>query len=67
MNDIIEYNGTAWVKSFDASSYDLRAYVTNTFTGQQFKFENGEWSDTFQNIRCRLLETRTHTVRKFEK
>ena len=50
VNDIIEYNGSAWVKSFDASSYTLRAYVTNTFTGQQFKFENGDWSDTFQGI-----------------
>ena len=50
MNDIIEYNGSAWVKSFEASSYNLRAYITNTFTGQQFKFENGEWSDTFQGI-----------------
>tara|TARA_B100001057_G_scaffold236340_1_gene236607 strand:+ start:8845 stop:10221 length:1377 start_codon:yes stop_codon:yes gene_type:complete len=50
MNDIIEYNGSAWIKSFDASAYTLRAYVTNTFTGQQFKFENSEWSDTFQGI-----------------
>jgi len=49
-NDIIEYNGNNWVTSFDASSYDLRAYVSNTFTGQQFKFEDGEWNDTFQGI-----------------
>lgn len=49
-NDIIEYNGSAWVVSFDASEYDLRAYVTNTTTMQQFKFEDGEWSDTFQGI-----------------
>ena len=49
-NDIIEYNGTAWVISFDASSYSTRAYVTNAFTSQQFKFEKGEWTDTFQGI-----------------
>jgi hypothetical protein len=49
-NDIIEYNGSSWVVSFDADNYDLRAYVTNTYTMQQFKFENGEWSDTFQGI-----------------
>lgn len=49
-NDIIEYNGSAWVISFDASEYTLRAYVTNTYTMQQFKFEKGEWSDTFQGI-----------------
>ena len=49
-NDIIEYNGTAWVISFDASSYSTRAYVTNALTSQQFKFEKGEWTDTFQGI-----------------
>ena len=49
-NDIIEYNGTAWVLSFDASAYSTRAYVTNTYSSQQFKFEKGEWTDTFQGI-----------------
>ena len=49
-NDIMEYNGTAWVLSFDASAYTTRAYVENTFTSQQFKFEKGEWTDTFQGI-----------------
>lgn len=49
-NDIIEYNGTEWVISFDASEFNLRAYVTNTNTLQQFKFENGSWSDTFLGI-----------------
>ena len=49
-NDIMEYNGTAWVLSFDASAYTQRAYVTNTFTTQQFKFEKGDWTDTFQGI-----------------
>ena len=49
-NDIIEYNGTAWVVSFDASSNETREYVTNAFTSQQFKFETGEWTDTFQGI-----------------
>lgn len=50
INDIIEYNGSTWVVSFDASEFELRAYVTNTYTLQQFKFENGEWSDTYQGI-----------------
>lgn len=65
INDIIEYNGSQWVIGFDASEFDLRAYVTNTYTLQQFKFENGEWSDTFQGIyeggywRLELLGTLT--------
>ena len=49
-NDILEYNGTAWVKSFDASANSTREYVTNTTTSQQFKFEKGEWTDTYQGI-----------------
>ena len=49
-NDIIEYNGTEWVKSFDASSNSTREYVQNTFTTQQFKFDKGEWTDTYQGI-----------------
>ena len=48
--DILEYNGTAWVKSFDASANTTREYVTNTFSSQQFKFEKGEWTDTYQGI-----------------
>lgn len=49
-NDIIEYNGSEWVVSFDASEYDLRAYVTNAYTQQQFKFDNGVWNDTYQGV-----------------
>ena len=49
-NDIIEYNGSSWVVAFDASEFDRRAYVTNTTTLQQFKFENGTWSDTYQGV-----------------
>ena len=49
-NDIIEYNGSSWVISFDASEFEQRAYVTNTYTMQQFKFDDGDWSDTYQGI-----------------
>ena len=49
-NDIIEYNGNEWVIAFDASEFDRRAYVTNTTTLQQFKFEDGSWSDTYQGV-----------------
>jgi len=49
-NDIIEYNGSEWVIAFDASEFDRRAYVTNTTTLQQFKFEDGSWSDTYQGV-----------------
>ena len=51
-NDIIEYNGTAWVLSFDASANETREYVTNTTTSQQFKFDSKDkiWTDTYQGV-----------------
>ena len=51
-NDILEYNGTAWVKSFDASANVTREYVTNATTSQQFKFDKSDkiWTDTYQGI-----------------
>lgn len=61
-NDIIEYNGSEWVIAFNANEFDRRAYVTNLTTQQQFKFENGEWTDTYQGVyeagywRLELLE-----------
>ena len=46
---MISLNTTVeWVIAFDASEFDRRAYVTNLTTQQQFKFEDGEWSDTYQ-------------------
>ena len=51
-NDILEYNGTMWVKSFDASANVTREYVTNTTTSQQFKFDSKDksWTDTYQGV-----------------
>lgn len=61
-NDIIEYNGSEWVVSFDASTFTGTVFVTNTFTLQQLKFVDSEWQDTFLGIyesgywRLELLE-----------
>jgi len=49
-NDIIEYNGSNWVVSLDASVTGVTHYVTNAFTSQQFKLVDNEWEDTFQGI-----------------
>ena len=37
--DIIEYNDDAWDKSFGLKCYYNCHYVTNTYTGKQFKWE----------------------------
>ena len=48
-NDIIEFNGTQWEVSFDASvNGSTVQYVTNTTTGFQYKWNGKEWIDTYQ-------------------
>lgn len=49
-NDIIEYNGSGWVISFDASENNEVEYVKNLHTLQQFKFVEHEWVDTFLGV-----------------
>lgn len=49
-NDIIEYNGSAWVVSLDADVVTDGHFITNAFTNQQFRLVNGEWEDTFQGL-----------------
>ena len=47
-NDIIEYNGSAWTKVFDASAVTALHYVTNTFTGKQYQWKNETWTSTYE-------------------
>ena len=50
-NDIIEYNGTQWEVSFDASANGSTVqYVTNTATNYQYKWTGTEWIDTYQGV-----------------
>ena len=48
-NDIIQFNGTQWEVSFDASvNGSTVQYVTNTATNYQYKWTGTEWIDTYQ-------------------
>ncbi len=58
-NDIITWNGSNWEITFDAGSNDKRAdssvaqtpvYITNTYTGVQYKFTNdaGAWLKSYE-------------------
>ena len=49
-NDIIEYDGTAWVVSFDASEITEVKYVKNTNTGKQFKWHNQSWISSYEGV-----------------
>jgi hypothetical protein len=42
-NDIIEYNGSSWIVSFDASAVAASAYTTNANTMKKLYFTGTEW------------------------
>jgi len=44
-NDIVEWNGSKWFVVFRASAYQEKepVFVTNLYTGVQYKFDDGEW------------------------
>ena len=47
-NDIIEFNGTSWVVSFDASANGGTEYVTNTATSDQFEWTGSFWQNSYE-------------------
>jgi len=49
-NDIIEWNGTDWSIIFSADQSSPVTYITNLYTGIQYKWENNEWSKSFEGI-----------------
>jgi hypothetical protein len=50
-NDIIEYDGTLWSISYSAAdNIDNEDYVTNLYTGIQYKWVNGLWQKSWEGI-----------------
>lgn len=47
-NDIIQYNGTHWVVSFDSQSTTTLQYCTNLTTGIQYQWQNQSWTKTLE-------------------
>lgn len=47
-NDIIEYNGTAWVVVFNSEAVDTEVWVTNSFTNKQYRWTGTEWISSWQ-------------------
>lgn len=47
-NDLIQYNGSAWVVQFDSSESDGPTYIQNNFTGEQFKWDGTQWANSYQ-------------------
>lgn len=48
--DIIEYNGSAWVVSFDAAASIAVEYVLNIASNQQLAFMDGQWILSYEGI-----------------
>jgi hypothetical protein len=49
-NDIIQYNGAAWVVSFDAASNNSVEYVLNTATGVQYEWTGAYWQNSVEGV-----------------
>lgn len=49
-NDIIEWNGSNWTVIFDSQSVTETVYITNTFTGIQYKWFEYSWSKTYEGV-----------------
>ena len=48
--DIIEYNGTTWIVSFDSQSVTTVEYVLNSASGQQLAYMDGQWILSYEGI-----------------
>jgi hypothetical protein len=47
-NDIIQYNGTNWIVSFDSQSDSTLQYVSNLTTGTQYKWTGTQWVKSWE-------------------
>jgi hypothetical protein len=49
-NDIIEWNGSSWSVVFNSAAISEIIYITNSYTGTQYKWDQGAWSKTYEGI-----------------
>jgi len=49
-NDIIRWDGTDWAVLFDSSITTSTTYITNAYTGIQYKWDGSSWSKSFEGI-----------------
>jgi hypothetical protein len=54
-NDIIEWSGNFWSVIFNSSETSTVTYITNAYTGIQYKWSNNQWSKSFEGIYDRSL------------
>jgi len=49
-NDIVQYNGTEWLVSFDAEPGSNTQFVTNITTGLQYRWTGQEWVKSYEGL-----------------
>lgn len=49
-NDIIEYDGSNWRVVFNSAATNSVTYVTNSYTGIQYKWADGMWSKSYEGL-----------------
>jgi hypothetical protein len=49
-NDIIQWDGVRWQIIFDSSADSDPVYVTNTYTGIQYKWDSVDWVKSFEGV-----------------
>ena len=49
-NDIIEWDGSSWSVVFNSTLQSEVIYITNAYTGTQYKWDQGAWSKTYEGV-----------------
>ena len=49
-NDIVEWDGRVWNVVFNSLTTTSVTYITNSYTGVQYKWENNVWSKSIEGI-----------------
>lgn len=49
-NDIIEWDGTRWSVIFNSTTTSSTTYITNSYTGVQYKWDGNYWSKSFEGV-----------------
>jgi hypothetical protein len=49
-NDIIEWDGSAWTVVFNSTAETDIFYITNSYTGTQYKWSDSSWSKSYEGI-----------------
>ena len=49
-NDIIQWDGARWWVIFDSSNVTETTYITNAYTGIQYKWDGIQWTKSFEGV-----------------